>query len=298
MSDGATPWHPRTWRNGHASAGRVSDRLDRLGRLTPGHRPRSSFMTAGGHVYPLQPYGLTIFHRRSVTNEAQKRTGFPGFARGSWPRGGVEVARTKKQYLVVIRRHLNGFFAYGLLVYPRRPDSREKRSWNSLRLIEMLSKPESYPHPVDAVDVRQTHISVVFLAGAFAYKLKKPVESRVPRLHHARQAPALLRGGGPAQPPAGPVGLPRRRADHRGRRASTATARRSTGRSRWNACPKGRRCSTGSSAARWMSRSWSRWRSGWPTSTPAPNAVRASPRSAASTSSPATPARTSPRPRR
>src|SRR5262249_12050275 len=27
----------------------------------------------------------------------------------------------------------------------------------------------------DAVDVRQTHISVVFLAGAFAYKLKKPV---------------------------------------------------------------------------------------------------------------------------
>ena len=44
-----------------------------------------------------------------------------------------------------------------------------------VRLIETLSKPESYPHPVDAVDVRQTHISVVFLAGAFAYKLKKPV---------------------------------------------------------------------------------------------------------------------------
>jgi aminoglycoside phosphotransferase family enzyme/predicted kinase len=44
-----------------------------------------------------------------------------------------------------------------------------------VRLIETLSKPESYPHPVDAVDVRQTHISVVFLAGTFAYKLKKPV---------------------------------------------------------------------------------------------------------------------------
>ena len=44
------------------------------------------------------------------------------------------------------------------------------------RIIEALSKPEAYPHEVDAVQIRQTHISVVFLAGAFAYKLKKPVD--------------------------------------------------------------------------------------------------------------------------
>ncbi|MBX6314066.1 MAG: AAA family ATPase [Isosphaeraceae bacterium] len=44
-----------------------------------------------------------------------------------------------------------------------------------LRLIEGLSDPAAYPHPVDTVEVRQTHISVVFLAGAFAYKVKKPV---------------------------------------------------------------------------------------------------------------------------
>jgi aminoglycoside phosphotransferase family enzyme/predicted kinase len=44
------------------------------------------------------------------------------------------------------------------------------------RLIDELSQPGAYPHPVAAVDVRQTHISVVFLAGAFAYKLKKPVD--------------------------------------------------------------------------------------------------------------------------
>ena len=44
------------------------------------------------------------------------------------------------------------------------------------RIIEALSKPEAYPHEVDAVQVRQTHISVVFLAGAFAYKVKKPVD--------------------------------------------------------------------------------------------------------------------------
>src|SRR5258708_14642754 len=42
-------------------------------------------------------------------------------------------------------------------------------------LIAALSRPDAYPHAVDTVDVRQTHISVVFLAGPFAYKLKKPV---------------------------------------------------------------------------------------------------------------------------
>src|SRR5436190_3066112 len=42
-------------------------------------------------------------------------------------------------------------------------------------LIAALSRPEAYPQPVDAVEVHQTHISVVFLAGPFAYKIKKPV---------------------------------------------------------------------------------------------------------------------------
>ena len=36
------------------------------------------------------------------------------------------------------------------------------------RLIDALSDPSAYPHPVPAVEVRQTHISVVFLAGPFA----------------------------------------------------------------------------------------------------------------------------------
>lgn len=43
------------------------------------------------------------------------------------------------------------------------------------RLITALSDPASYRGTVDAVEVRQTHISVVFLAGQFAYKVKKPV---------------------------------------------------------------------------------------------------------------------------
>jgi aminoglycoside phosphotransferase family enzyme/predicted kinase len=44
------------------------------------------------------------------------------------------------------------------------------------RLIEQLSEPGAYPFPVENVEVRHTHISVVFLAGPYAYKIKKPVE--------------------------------------------------------------------------------------------------------------------------
>lgn len=42
-------------------------------------------------------------------------------------------------------------------------------------LIEGLGSPAAYPFPVDGIEVRQTHISVVFLAGPVVYKVKKPV---------------------------------------------------------------------------------------------------------------------------
>lgn len=44
------------------------------------------------------------------------------------------------------------------------------------QLIEALSDPTAYSDPVGEVDVRHTHISAVFLAGHFVYKVKKPVE--------------------------------------------------------------------------------------------------------------------------
>ncbi len=43
------------------------------------------------------------------------------------------------------------------------------------RLVAALRDPRCYPHPVARVEVLQTHISTVLLAGEFAYKLKKPV---------------------------------------------------------------------------------------------------------------------------
>jgi hypothetical protein len=41
-------------------------------------------------------------------------------------------------------------------------------------LIAELSRPGAYPFAVKDVEVRQTHISVVFLAGPWAYKIKSP----------------------------------------------------------------------------------------------------------------------------
>lgn len=44
------------------------------------------------------------------------------------------------------------------------------------KYIQTLLKPESYPHPADSVQLVQTHISFVLLAGDFVYKFKKPVD--------------------------------------------------------------------------------------------------------------------------
>ncbi len=41
--------------------------------------------------------------------------------------------------------------------------------------VQFLLRPESYAHPVDRVELVQTHISYVFLAGDCVYKFKKPV---------------------------------------------------------------------------------------------------------------------------
>lgn len=41
------------------------------------------------------------------------------------------------------------------------------------RICQAMSEPGFYPHPVSGVERRETHISVVFLAGEWVYKLKK-----------------------------------------------------------------------------------------------------------------------------
>src|SRR5207249_6622343 len=66
------------------------------------------------------------------------------------------------------------------------------------RRLEQLADPAAYPHTTDPVGVRQTHISAVFLAGPFAYKLKKPVRlgfldfSTADRRRHFREEEVRL----------------------------------------------------------------------------------------------------------
>ena len=44
-----------------------------------------------------------------------------------------------------------------------------------LPFIEAMKKPEFYPHKPAKVEFIQTHISCVFIAGDFVYKIKKPL---------------------------------------------------------------------------------------------------------------------------
>jgi aminoglycoside phosphotransferase family enzyme/predicted kinase len=52
----------------------------------------------------------------------------------------------------------------------------EEDRLNLASLIHELGDPQAFPAPGGEVEVHQTHISVVFLIGQFAYKIKKPVD--------------------------------------------------------------------------------------------------------------------------
>ena len=63
-----------------------------------------------------------------------------------------------------------------------------------------MAKPEFYPHPVSGLEQRETHISKVFLTGAYVYKIKKSVNLKFldyttleKRLHFCRQEILLNR---------------------------------------------------------------------------------------------------------
>ncbi|SOY70936.1 hypothetical protein [Cupriavidus taiwanensis] len=50
-----------------------------------------------------------------------------------------------------------------------------KRSYDDADLMAALQQPDAYPHLAPAVQVVETHISHVFLAGDYAYKVRKAV---------------------------------------------------------------------------------------------------------------------------
>lgn len=44
------------------------------------------------------------------------------------------------------------------------------------KLFHAMERADFYPHPVERIELRETHISKVFLTGPFVYKIKKPVK--------------------------------------------------------------------------------------------------------------------------
>ena len=48
-------------------------------------------------------------------------------------------------------------------------------SSQQIEIFQAMRQPDFYPHAVSNLEERDTHISKVFLTGAFAYKIKKPV---------------------------------------------------------------------------------------------------------------------------
>ncbi|MBO1925150.1 bifunctional aminoglycoside phosphotransferase/ATP-binding protein [Thiomicrorhabdus sp. 6S3-12] len=60
---------------------------------------------------------------------------------------------------------------------PNRKSTLRPEFTHSLEaLVSDLSDPTLYPHSVEVITTIETHISVVFLTGDYAYKLKKPVD--------------------------------------------------------------------------------------------------------------------------
>ncbi len=83
--------------------------------------------------------------------------------------------------------------------------SKESAETTAQRVLAAMERPGSYPHQVERVQHIQTHISHVFVAGGFAYKLKKPVDlgfldfsSLESRLHFCREELRLNRRLAPA----------------------------------------------------------------------------------------------------
>jgi aminoglycoside phosphotransferase family enzyme/predicted kinase len=52
----------------------------------------------------------------------------------------------------------------------------EKKPDMLREISEKMKRPDFYPHPADGIEIKETHISRVFLAGEFVYKIKKPLD--------------------------------------------------------------------------------------------------------------------------
>ena len=64
-------------------------------------------------------------------------------------------------------------------------------------IFHVMNDPGFYPHPVARIELRETHISKVFLTGDYAYKIKKAVDlliakNKTWRLGYPRPVPKAV----------------------------------------------------------------------------------------------------------
>ncbi|MFC0397332.1 AAA family ATPase [Paraburkholderia rhizosphaerae] len=58
----------------------------------------------------------------------------------------------------------------------QRSSARQRQTRRALRALDRaMRRPSFYAHPAACIERRETHLSIVYLAGRFAYKIKKPV---------------------------------------------------------------------------------------------------------------------------
>jgi uncharacterized protein len=149
ISDGA----PSSWRDG--------DRVD----------------TAGPHAFESQQ-ALTVTlarpkrgPRAASRSEIRRRAGPKPCKLSSVADWSLDIATVSSPFSV--RNRSIGVYRR------RRPGNSEPHiglGHGTQHLIDSLTDPTAYPVKPRAVEVHQTHISVVFMTDEFAYKIKKPVE--------------------------------------------------------------------------------------------------------------------------
>lgn len=64
----------------------------------------------------------------------------------------------------------------GSLIMRAKPSTGNANEYRLSDKLRALQRPDAYPHPCAAVKLIETHFAAIFLAGEFAYKLKKPVQ--------------------------------------------------------------------------------------------------------------------------
>jgi aminoglycoside phosphotransferase family enzyme len=122
-------------------------------------------------VFPVMPVAASA--RPSSWPAAIRSANLFMLANNRYRRGGMAARRSRNRLerpLRPIRMGCDAADSYAARMSNADTDLRAKINW--------LSRPEAYPDNPLAVEAIETHFAWIFLAGRFAYKMKKPLKFR------------------------------------------------------------------------------------------------------------------------